>query len=327
MVAMPNLQDILNKSQGTTTPPPTPRRSMPVVAPTTAENLSAKLRLFAGDIKIAHTVFALPFALFAAFLGAGGFPGVLKLVLILLCMVTARTVAMAANRLLDAELDRRNARTAVRAIPSGRLSPVFYAVILVLCALLFIGATLGFLYFDNAWPAILSLPVLLFLVGYPLMKRFTHFCHYYLGGALALAPICAWIAVTGSLANLPWVLPLAVLLWTAGFDILYACQDYESDVENRVFSVPAALGIGRALLAARFTHAACVLSLFMLGIQSPSLGGLYFVALTITVILLVVEHCLVDEKDLSRLNVAFFTLNGVISLVLSTLGIINVLLK
>jgi 4-hydroxybenzoate polyprenyltransferase len=287
--------------------------------------LPAKLQLFAQDIKISHTVFALPFALLSTFLAAGGMPAAGKLLLIVICMVTARTVAMAANRLLDARLDAANPRTAGRAIPSGRISAGFYAGILAACAIAFVAATAGFWFlYRNPWPAILSLPVLLFLCGYPLLKRFTRLCHYYLGAALALAPICAWVAVSGTIAPEPLWMAAAVLCWTAGFDIIYACQDYHSDLACGVFSVPAKIGIGPALWVARLTHVVSVTMLVMLGLWSPALGMLYFAGVGAAVALLLVEHSLVKPHDLSKVNLAFFTFNGIISVLLGTLGIIDV---
>src|SRR6185437_11907173 len=170
-----------------------------------------KLSVFAGDIKIAHTVFALPFALLSTFLAAHHdarrYPQLGKLLLILLCMVTARTVAMAVNRLLDARLDAKNPRTARRAIPSGALSPAFYIVVVALCIVGFFAGTAGFwLSYRNPWPLFLAAPVLGFLSAYPLLKRFTRLCHYYLGAALALAPVCAWIAIRGNIALPPFLM-------------------------------------------------------------------------------------------------------------------------
>jgi 4-hydroxybenzoate polyprenyltransferase len=288
-----------------------------------------RISLFAGDIKIAHTVFALPFALLSTFLAARdieGFPRLGKLLLILICMVTARTVAMAINRLLDAELDAKNPRTARRAIPSGALSRRFYWAVVAICVAGFVLATAGFLvFYRNPWPLVWSVPVLAVLSAYPLLKRFTRFCHYYLGFCLALAPVCAWVAIRGTLGLPPIWMAGAVVTWTAGFDILYACQDYASDVACGVFSVPSKIGIGPALWVSRLTHAACVGMLVAVGMSSPHLGALYFTGVTIAAALLVVEQSLVKADDLSKLGLAFFTLNGIISLLLGTLGIIDIL--
>jgi 4-hydroxybenzoate polyprenyltransferase len=243
-------------------------------------------------------------------------------------MVTARTVAMSANRLLDAAIDAKNPRTARRAVPSGRLSRTFVTTALIGCAAIFIAATAGFWFlYANPWPLALSIPVLAFLSAYPLLKRFTRLCHYYLGAALALAPVCAWIAIAGAIAWPPLIMALAVLAWTAGFDIIYACQDYDCDVRDGVHSVPAKLGIARALWVARLTHLACFALLVTLGIVSPQLGVLYFVGVACAGLLLVVEHAIVKPNDLSKVGLAFFTINGIVSLLVGTLGVIDVLMR
>jgi 4-hydroxybenzoate polyprenyltransferase len=285
----------------------------------------ARARVFASDIKLSHTVFAMPWALLATFLAARGWPHWGQLLLIVLCMITARTVAMAANRLLDAEIDATNPRTARRAIPSGQLSRPFVTAILAACSMLFIAATaLFWVFYANPWPLILSIPVLVFISAYPLLKRFTRLCHYYLGLALGLAPICAWIAIAGSLSPEPLLMAAAVLLWTAGFDIIYACQDYESDCATGVFSIPSRLGISRALWVSRATHLACVALLIALALLSPALHILYFIGVAIAAMLLLIEHTLVRPHDLSKVNLAFFTINGLISLLLGTLGILDI---
>jgi 4-hydroxybenzoate polyprenyltransferase len=285
-----------------------------------------RLLTLAADIKFSHTGCAQPWALLATFLAAEGWPHWGQIGLIVACMVTARTVAMAANRLLDARLDALNPRTQGRAIPSGRLSTGFMTGVLVACSLGFIAATAGFLRFENPWPLILSVPVLAYVCGYPLMKRFTRLCHYYLGLALGLAPLCAWIAIAGNITLPPVLMCGAVLLWTAGFDILYACQDYASDVATGVFSVPAKVGIPAALWIARLTHLACLGLLVWLSQSSSLFGPLFYTAVAIAAVLLVVEHALVKPNDLSKLGLAFFTVNGVISVIIGTLGVLDVLL-
>jgi 4-hydroxybenzoate polyprenyltransferase len=193
--------------------------------------------------------------------------------------------------------------------------------------LAFLAACAAFWFaYNNPLPAILSLPVLAFLGAYPLLKRFTRLCHYYLGAALALAPVCSWLAVRGSLAPPPLWMAAAVLCWTAGFDILYACQDYAADVQCGVFSVPAKIGIASALWVARLTHVVCVGMLVGLGRSSPSLRALYWIGVGAVVLLLVVEHSLVRTDDLSKVGLAFFTINGVISVLLGALGIADVFL-
>ena len=288
----------------------------------------SKLSLFAADIKISHTIFALPWALLATVLAAKETHHPLTLTLILLilaCMITARTVAMAANRLLDAHLDAINPRTARRALPSGVLTHRFYFTTLLACAFTFCLLTFAFyLLFNNPWPPVLALPVLAFLCAYPYLKRVTRLCHYYLGVALALAPVCAWLAVAARVDLAPLLMAAAVLCWTAGFDILYATQDYDSDRATGVFSVPSKLGIPRALWVARLTHLIAAAFLLTLGHISPTLSTFYFIGAALAILLLTVEHSLVKPHDLSRLNLAFFTLNGIISLLVCTLGLIDI---
>ena len=280
---------------------------------------------FAADIKIAHTVFAMPWALLSTFLAAGGWPRPGVLGLILACMVTARTVAMAANRLLDAELDAANPRTAGRAIPAGRLSRGFYRAMLAGCSAAFLAATATFWFiYSNIWPVAFAVPVLAFISGYPLLKRFTSLCHYYLGTALALAPVCAWVAVAGAIAWPPVLMAAAVLLWTAAFDIIYATQDFASDQATGVRSVPRSLGIGGALWAARATHLVCLGLLVELGWVTPAFGTLYWIAVAVAAALLVYQHAIVRPTNLSRVNLAFFTANGIISVAIGTLGILDI---
>jgi 4-hydroxybenzoate polyprenyltransferase len=173
----------------------------------------------------------------------------------------------------------------------------------------------------------LSVPVLLFLGGNPFLKRFTRLCHYYLGAALALAPVCAWIAIAGTIDLPPILMALAVLSWTAGFDIIYACQDYQSDLEVGVVSVPAKVGIAKALWISRVTHLFSLSMLVLLGLRTPELGMLYFVGVGCAAVLMVIEHSLVKPSDLSKVGLAFFTVNGIISVLLGTLGIIDVLTR
>jgi len=292
-------------------------------------SLAGRLKIFAGDIKIHHTVFAMPWAILAAALAGKKYPGSLttgKIALIIICMVMARTVAMAANRLLDAQLDARNPRTARRALPSGSLSRDFMATILAICCAAFMLAAAAFqIAWHNPWPLILSAPVLIYLCGYPLMKRFTRFCHYYLGVALALAPVCAWIAIAGRLDWSPLIIFGIVAAWTAGFDIIYACQDYASDIECGVYSVPAKIGIARALWVSRATHALAAALLISLGLLVPQFGLLYFIGAGLGVVLLIIEQSLVKPNDLSKVNLSFFTINGIISVLIGTLSVIDLL--
>jgi 4-hydroxybenzoate polyprenyltransferase len=294
-----------------------------------APHLGAQLRSLAGDIKLAHSVFALPWALLATVLAAHGQPiraVAEKLLLIIICMVTARTAAMSANRLLDARIDAGNPRTARRAIPGGRLSPAVTVGVIVLVSLIFIAAAAMFEdLFADPWPLVLSLPVLAFLTAYPLLKRFSALCHFYLGAALGIAPICASLAVCGKVLPTAALLGAAVTLWTAAFDIIYACQDFEFDVKSGLWSVPAKVGISRALWISRIAHVICLGLLIAAGLCSPLLGIGYFIGVAIAAGLLIVEHTIVSPTDLSKVNVAFFTINGIISLLVGLLGMADVI--
>lgn len=300
----------------------------PLSAPLTQPPASfvARTKILAADIKLSHSVFALPWAILATFMAAGAaMPKVGQLVLIVACMVFARTAAMSANRLFDAKLDQINPRTARRAVPSGRLSKSFVALAVLACVFAFIGTTSLFGIFYHNWiPLIAAIPVLAFICTYPFIKRFSRLCHYYLGTALALAPVCAWVAIAGRLAIEPFLMAGAVLLWTAGFDIVYACQDYASDVATGVHSMPAKLGLQPSLWVARLSHVACVGLLITLGLVSPVLSTAFFIAVGAAVVLLIVEHAVVKPTDLSRVNLAFFTINGVISLLIGACGLIDV---
>ena len=291
---------------------------------------SSRLLAFASDIKLSHSVFALPFALLSATLAAmtpDARWGVGSFVLVVICMVCARTVAMAANRYLDADLDRLNPRTAGRAIPGGLLSEGYVLAMIAFFAAVFMVACTGFGWlYGNWWPALLGLPVLLFLCAYPLIKRFSLLCHYYLGAALALSPVCAWIAFTSNLSLEPLLMAGAVLCWTAGFDVIYATADVEPDRRYGVHSLPSRLGIGRALVISRLTHVVSVALLIGLGLASPRLGGLWWIAIVVVAGLVVLQHRLVRADDLSRVNVAFFTVNGMISLILGAAGIADSLI-
>lgn len=254
----------------------------------------------------------------------GRFPTVFQIVLIILCMIFARSFAMGMNRLIDADLDRVNPRTSRRSIPSGRNTKRLVRSICLACALAFCATTSIFAFVYHNWlPLILSIPALAFIGMYPYLKRFTRWVHFYLGAALGLAPVCAWIAITGSIESTPILLGLGVMFWTTGFDILYATQDVESDRQTGVWSIPARLGVSRSLWIARGVH---LLSILMFGeamLVSPDLGLYFGIGLTIACALLIYEHSLVRPNDLSKLNVAFFTLNGIIAIVVGGLGIVD----
>ena len=290
----------------------------------------SSLRAMADDIKLHHSVFALPWAVLSTVLAArrSGRLHLGQLLLVLACLVSARTVAMVANRLLDARFDAANPRTARRAVASGRVSASFAWATLAVAATVFVAAAAAFWpLYGNRWPAVLSAPVLAFLVGYSLTKRFTWLCHAYLGVALALAPVCAWIAIAAHVAAPPLWMAAAVVLWLAGFDILYACQDVAFDRSAGLFSVPAKIGIGPALWVARGVHVGCVAMLVGLWWTTPELGVGFAVGIGLTVVLMSVEHAVVKPTDLSRITLAFFTLNGIIGLALGTLGVVDVIAR
>jgi 4-hydroxybenzoate polyprenyltransferase len=287
----------------------------------------AKTRELLGMIKFSHTLFALPFALLGAALAAKGPEGWRgrwqDWMGILLCMATARSAAMAFNRLADRRIDALNPRTASRHLPSGRLSTATVAAFTVVTSLGFVASTLLFL--PNRWPLILAAPVLIWLLGYSYAKRFTSLAHFWLGFALAMAPMAAWIALRGDLAWPPVLLGLAVLLWVSGFDIIYACQDFDFDKAQGLHSVPARLGVGGALRLAAACHAAMVAALVGLGVVYP-MGMVYFLGVGVVALLLIYEHAIVRPDDLTRVNVAFFQVNVGISMGLLVVGLADLML-
>ena len=259
-------------------------------------------------IKWEHSVFALPFALTGAVLAANGWPRPIQLFWIIVCMVTARSAAMAFNRWADADLDAANPRTASRAIPAGLLSRGFVGAFTVVMALLFIFAASRL----NRLTLLLSPVALLVLLGYSYTKRFTRWSHLVLGLALGIAPAAAWIAISGSLDPRILVLTAAVLFWVAGFDVFYACQDAEHDRRAGLRSIPEALGLARAFGMARAMHGVMLLLLVWL-LHLFHLGPIAWWGLVVVTGLLFYEHAIISPKDMRRLNAAFFTLNGIIS--------------
>lgn len=282
-----------------------------------------------GMIRVAHTLFALPFALLAAAMAwtanARSSPPVpfrwQELVGILVCMFFARSAAMAFNRLVDRRLDAQNPRTQGRHLPAGVLSVGTVVAFTVLCSLGLVAGTLLFL--PNVWPLVGALPVLGFLFGYSYAKRFTALAHFWLGAALMLSPIAAWVALRPVWSWAPLLLGTAVMLWVAGFDIIYACQDYAFDVEHKLFSIPARLDVGRALRLAAVCHVGMIGLLLLVPWSYAGLGGIYLAGVAGIAALLVYEHSLVRPDDLTRVNQAFFHVNAVVSLGLLAVGLIN----
>lgn len=294
--------------------------------------IAQQLGAVARDIKLSHTVFALPFALLAMVLAAGSadrLPNLGEFVLILLCMVTARTFAMAFNRLSDSMIDARNERTEQRALPSGRVRWDTMLWVVLASAAAFVLCTAGFLFLSqNPWPLILGLPVLIVLGGYSYTKRFTWLCHGVLGLALSISPIAAAIAIQPAYLSEPtvWLIALMVLTWVAGFDVLYALQDTEVDRELGLYSIPSRLGVGVALWISRGLHLISAAALISAGQLSAELGLWFTIAAGLTCALLILEHALVWGGRTKQLNMAFFTVNGIISLLLGAAGIIDVML-
>jgi 4-hydroxybenzoate polyprenyltransferase len=286
----------------------------------------ALIRQYLDLIRFSHTLFALPFALLGAALAAHGRNGwhgrVQDWVGILLCMATARSAAMAFNRLVDRRFDALNPRTAGRHLPAGLMSVRSVAVFTLVCSLAFVAST--FLFLPNRWPLYLSVPVLLWLLGYSYSKRFTTLAHFWLGVSLSLAPIAAWIALRGNLDWPPVLLALAVLFWVSGFDIIYACQDVDFDRTVGLQSVPKTFGVRRALWIAAACHAFMIVPLVGLGLVYP-LGPIYFVGVAAVAALLIYEHALVRPDNLTRVNLAFFQVNVVISIGLLVVAVMDML--
>jgi 4-hydroxybenzoate polyprenyltransferase len=270
---------------------------------------SGKLRALLEMIKWEHTVFALPFA-YAGMLAAPVTFSLSNLLWVTVAMVGARTAAMALNRIIDAGIDAKNPRTADRAIPKGlvglREAWIFtlFAIALLVLATFFLAPITRLL-----WPL-----VVLGFVVYPYTKRFTWLCHLVLGIANGLAPGAAWVAVTGEVSWTPAFIWAGAALWVAGFDVLYALLDRDFDLKNRISSLPARFGVGPALVVSRVWHALSVVFLVAFGV-STGLGAVYYLGVVMVAWLLFYEQSLVKKDDLSKLNVAFFTMNGVISLI------------
>jgi len=292
----------------------------------------SRLQTYLELVRFSHTIFALPFAVMAALIAiqAGGDDGqpfaslgslARPILGILACMVAARTAAMAFNRLVDRTIDAENPRTATRHLPRGVVTVREVLLLVAGSSVAFIAATLLFL--PNWLPLALALPVLAWLLGYSFAKRFTPLAHLWLGAALGLAPVAAWIALRGeTLLHHPAdilpaaILGLAVTTWVAGFDIIYACQDADFDAQHGLWSLPARLGVPRALRLAAALHVITLAVLAALPLAVPDLGGIYWLALAGVAALLVWEHALVRPDDLSQVNQAFFTANAGIGIVL-----------
>ncbi|RLT03644.1 MAG: 4-hydroxybenzoate octaprenyltransferase [Planctomycetota bacterium] len=283
-----------------------------------------QLRHFLELIRFSHTVFALPFAMLSAVI-AWSMPGSefrwRDVLGILVCMVTARSAAMAFNRLVDREIDAENPRTAKRHLPAGLLSVGSVVVFTILMSLAFVAATT--LFFPKQLPLLLAVPVLCFLLGYSLAKRWTSLCHYWLSAALMLSPNAAWIAVRNEFALVPALLGGVIFFWVGGFDIIYACQDAEFDKKRRLKSIPARFGVRSALRIASGSHLITILMLLVLW-KMAGLGLVFLIGVIAIAGLLMYEHWIVRPDDLNRINVAFFNVNAIISFGILILGCLDV---
>lgn len=286
----------------------------------------SKVKIFLEMIKFEHTIFAMPFAYMGALLGSmvvnGHLPSWSQIGWVTLAMIGARTAAMSLNRVIDKAIDARNPRTKNRAIPAGLLSSAEVYI--------FIAASFALLFWAASQLNVLSMKLLpiavFFLVFYSYTKRFTWLCHVFLGLTIALAPLGGWVAVTGRIDFVSLIFYLTVACWTAGFDVIYACQDMEHDRKEGLYSIPSRFGIAASLLIARGLHILTAIgfaSLFMM----TDLSWWYFAGLMISYAVLYYEHRLVKPNDLSKLNTAFFTMNGVLSIVVFTFTLFDLVVR
>lgn len=316
------------------TPAPSPAPPSAEAPRSTHRNAWEVLRAVASDIKLAHSVFALPFAVLGACIARPAdspwprFAG--QLALVVVCMVLARTWAMVMNRIADRDIDARNPRTARRAFASGRLKLRSGITVLIACNTLFVGACAGFwALFDNPWPLYLSEVVLIWIAFYSFTKRFTWLCHIFLGGALAASPLAAAIAINpAALSATPtlWYLAAMVVCWVAGFDIIYALQDVDIDRAEKLWSIPSRFGINAALWISRVLHAVAAAMLILAWRAEPRLGPLFASAVALVAILLAIEHAVLARRGKAGLDLAFFTINGIVSCVLGVAGCADLLL-
>ena len=277
------------------------------------------LAIIFSDIKIQHTVFALPFAVMSAFLAAGGMPEVEQLIWIVVCMVGARSAAMAFNRIVDARFDAKNPRTRERALPSGQVSIRSYWAFLIASSILFVFSA----WMLNPLAFYLSSVALVIVFFYSLTKRFTAFSHFWLGLAISIAPVGAWVAIREEISFISLLLGAAVVFWLIGFDILYSCMDVDADRVSRLHSIPQRFGVEMALKVAWVSHAVMVVFLLILLESMVLLGPVYLAGVVLVAGLLIYEHSLVKKDDLSNVNMAFFNVNGIISIGLMVFVIVD----
>lgn len=285
-------------------------------------NVIRKIKDYGKLVMFSHTIFSLSFALLSMLLAAAGIPRAITLFWILVCFLAARTGANAINRVIDAEIDARNPRTASRQIPKGEIKKKEVILFASFCFLvMLVGAyQLNFICF-------LLSPVALFLmIIYSYCKRFTWLCHLVLGVTCACAPVGAWLAVTGKLSFIPLFMGAANTLWVAGFDIIYGSQDYDFDKANGLYSIPVKFGVRNALKIAMLFHIITVLCLIIIGLLAPELGAIYFTGLMVIICLFIAEYRLVSPTNLTNVNIASYSVNQLVSIVLLITGVLDALL-
>ena len=280
-----------------------------------------KIVLLARMVKIEHSIFALPFAYLGMLWAAGGWPGWRVFIALTVAMVAVRSFAMAVNRLADLPIDAKNPRTLTRPLVTGEIGVAETRVFIAVSAAVFVAAC----WFLNPLCLMLSPAALVWSGLYSFTKRFTALCHFFLGSVLGLAPLAGWLAVSPAVEMAPVLLALGVTFWVGGFDILYACQDVEFDRSEGLHSLPALLGVGPALAVSTFSHV--VTSLFFLLAGWASGAGLVYLAVCLAVAaILLLEHRLISEQDMSRVNLAFFTLNGFVAVFLFAGAVLDTVL-
>lgn len=273
-------------------------------------------------VMFSHTIFSLSFALVSMVLAADGFPPLPTLFWILICFMGARTGANSFNRVIDAEIDARNPRTADRQIPKGEMKKGEVLLFTAICFLIMlIGA------YQLNWLSLLLSPLALFLmIIYPYCKRFTFLCHVVLGLASACAPVGAWIAITGELTIVPILLGVANTLWVAGFDIIYGSQDYDFDTKNGIHSIPSKFGVKNALVIAMVFHIITVISLVLIGFLAPQLNIIYYLGVGIIALLFIFEYRMISPSNLTNANIASYNVNQIVSIVFLTFGLLGALI-
>ncbi|HHY81397.1 MAG TPA: UbiA family prenyltransferase [Clostridiales bacterium] len=278
-----------------------------------------KLKEYGKLVMFSHTIFSFSFALLSMVIAANGLPRTTKLIWIVICFLGARTGANAINRVIDAEIDARNPRTAHRQIPKGEIKKSEVILLTAVCFLIMLFGA-----YKLNWICLALSPVALFLlITYSYTKRFTSLCHLYLGVTCACAPVGAWLAVTGKLSLVPLVMGIANTLWVAGFDIIYGSQDYEFDKANGLHSIPERFGVQNALRIAMSFHIITLLCLLLIGIIVPQLGVIYYIGLVVIAGLFVVEYSMVSPENLTNVNIASYSVNQIVSIVLLVFGLLD----